>query len=69
MHERDDIWKRAIHEQEIERLRIEHVHKVDLIQMDYNGRKGENLTNTMISEMMKLPEGCNKVSKGIGKTR
>ena len=64
-HELDIEKEREKFAMEKERMEIEHRHQLELLQKEYENRLGADMTNTVLSEVMKLPEVRQQVSQGI----
>lgn len=52
---------------EKEKMELEHKHQLELMQKQTENDLGTSLTNTLISEAMKLPEVRQQMSQGIRK--
>ena len=50
---------------EKEKMEIEHRHQLELLQKESENNLGASVTNTLISEAMKMPEVRQQVSQGI----
>ena len=48
-----------------EKLEIEHKYQMELKQKEIDGALNNNLTNTLISEVMKIPEVRQQINKGM----
>ena len=64
-HELDIEKEREIFKMEKEKMEIEHRHQLELLQKEYENTLGASLTNTLISETMKMPEVRQQINQGI----
>ena len=64
-HELDIEKEREIFAMEKEKLELEHRHQLELIQKEAENKINVELTNTMVSEAMKLPAVREQISLGV----
>ncbi len=50
---------------EKEKMEIEHRHQLELLQKESENTLGASVTNTLISEAMKMPEVRQQFSQGL----
>ena len=64
-HELDIEKERELFKMEKEKMELEHKHQLELSQKDMENQLGANLTNTLITEAMKMPEVRRQFTQGI----
>ena len=64
-HELDIEKEREKFAIEKEKMEIEHRHKLELLQKETENKLNAELTNTMITEAMKLPVVREQISQGV----
>ena len=64
-HELDIEKEREKFAMEKEKLEIEHRHQLELMQKEAESSLGASVTNTLISEAMKIPEVREQFSQGV----
>ena len=64
-HELDIEKEREMFAMQKERLELEHRHQFELMQKEMENQLGENLTNTLITEAMKMPEVRQQLAQGV----
>lgn len=64
-HELDIEKERELFKMEKEKMELEHKHQLELNQKDMENQLGANLTNTLITEAMKMPEVRRQFTQGI----
>ena len=53
------------HQQELEKMEIEHKHKLELIAKENENNLSQNLMTGLVGEIMKMPEIKTEIAKGI----
>lgn len=64
-HELDIEKEREKFAMEKERMQIEHCHQLELLQKESENTLGTSVTNTLITEAMKIPEIREQFSQGV----
>ena len=64
-HELDIEKERELFAMEKEKMELEHKHQLELKQKEMENQLGANLTNTLISEAMKMPEVRQQFAQGV----
>lgn len=64
-HELDIEKEREKYAMEKERMEIEHRHQLELLQKESENTLGTSVTNTLITEAMKIPEIREQFSQGV----
>ncbi|MCI7809087.1 hypothetical protein MR626_07350 [bacterium] len=64
-HELDIEKEREIFAMQKERMELEHKHQLELKQKEMENQLGTNLTNTLITEAMKMPEVRQQFAQGV----
>ncbi len=64
-HKLDIEKERELFKMEKEKMELEHKHQLELSQKDMENQLGANLTNTLITEAMKMPEVRRQFTQGI----
>lgn len=64
-HELDIEKEREKFEMEKEKMEIEHCHQLELLQKESENTIGASITNTLITEAMKMPVVRQQFSQGI----
>lgn len=64
-HELDIEKEREKFAMEKEKMEIEHRHQLELLQKESENNLGASVTNTLISEAMKIPEVRQQLSQGM----
>ncbi len=53
------------HQQEIEKMELEHKHKLELMAAESENNFSQDLMNTFVGEIIKMPETKAEIAKGI----
>ena len=64
-HELDIEKEREMFAMQKERMELEHKHQLELKQKEMENQLGANLTNTLITEAMKMPEIRQQFAQGV----
>ncbi len=64
-HELDIEKERERFAMEKEKMEIEHRHQLELLQKESENNLGASVTNTLISEAMKIPEVRQQLTQGM----
>lgn len=64
-HELDIEKEREIFAMQKERMELEHRHQLELMQKEMENQLGANLTNTLITEAIKMPEVRQQLAQGV----
>ena len=64
-HELDLEAEREKFKMEKEKMELEHKHQLELRQKEYENQLNTTFTNTLMTEVMKMPEIRQKISQGI----
>lgn len=64
-HELDIEKERELFAMEKEKMELEHRHQLELKQKEMENQLGANLTNTLITEAMKMPEVRQQFAQGV----
>ena len=67
-HEFDMETEREKHKHELEKQELEHKHQLDMLKIEAENKLGSDVVNTMVSEVMKMPETRNQVLQGMRKS-
>ena len=64
-YELDIEKERELFAMQKERMELEHKHQLELTQKEMENKLGTNLTNTLITEAMKMPEVRQQFAQGV----
>jgi len=64
-HELDIEKERELFTMQKEKMEIEHRHQLELAQKEMENNLGASLTNTLLTEAMKMPEVRQQISQGM----
>lgn len=64
-HEFEMETEKERHKYEMEKQNLEHKHQLDMLKVEAENKLGSDVINTMMSEMMKLPEIRNQMTQEI----